>query len=98
MALLPMATFLRPLSYRYQWLYDAISRTAALAVGGERRFRHLALEGIVITSEMEVFGFVLRQRTNYSIPGELFQPCYRFRCVASLAQTSRTKRTQSQFC
>jgi len=49
-----MATFLRPLSYRYQWLYDAISRTAALAVGGERRFRHLALEGIVITSEMEV--------------------------------------------
>lgn len=41
-----MATFLRPLSYQYQWLYDGISRTAALAVGGEKRFRHLALAGL----------------------------------------------------
>jgi ubiquinone/menaquinone biosynthesis C-methylase UbiE len=49
-----MATFLRPLSYRYQWLYDAISRMAALTVGGERRFRHLALEGITITPDMQV--------------------------------------------
>jgi demethylmenaquinone methyltransferase/2-methoxy-6-polyprenyl-1,4-benzoquinol methylase len=49
-----MATFLRPLSYRYQWLYDGISRTAALTVGGERRFRHLALKGINITSETEI--------------------------------------------
>ncbi len=49
-----MATFLRPLSYRYQWLYDAISRTAALAVGGERQFRHLALEGIPLTPDMNV--------------------------------------------
>lgn len=49
-----MATFLRPLSYRYQWLYDAISRTAAIAVGGEKRFRHLALAGISITTTMQV--------------------------------------------
>ncbi len=49
-----MATFLRPLSYRYQWLYDAISRTAALTVGGERRFRHLALAGLSITPDMQV--------------------------------------------
>ncbi len=49
-----MATFLRPLSYRYQWLYDAISRTAALAVGGEERFRHLALEGISIPAQAQV--------------------------------------------
>ena len=49
-----MATFLRPLSYRYQWFYDTISRVAALTVGGERRFRHLALGGITITPETEV--------------------------------------------
>ncbi|MFG3816473.1 class I SAM-dependent methyltransferase [Limnothrix redekei] len=39
-----MATILRDLSYRYQWLYDNISRVAALAVGGEGRFRQLALQ------------------------------------------------------
>ena len=49
-----MATFLRPLSYRYRWLYDTISRTAALTVGGEKRFRHLALDGITISREMQV--------------------------------------------
>lgn len=41
-----MATFLRTLSYRYQWIYDTISRLAALTVGGETRFRNLALQGI----------------------------------------------------
>lgn len=41
-----MATFLRTLSYRYQWIYDTISRLAALTVGGETRFRNLALKGI----------------------------------------------------
>ncbi|AKV71202.1 SAM-dependent methyltransferase [Microcystis panniformis FACHB-1757] len=41
-----LATILRPLSYQYQWLYDGISRLAALAVGGETRFRQLALEGL----------------------------------------------------
>lgn len=49
-----MATFLRPLSYRYQWLYDSIARTAALAVGGERRFRQLALQGLTLTAESQV--------------------------------------------
>lgn len=49
-----MATFLRPLSYQYQWLYDTISRAAALAVGGEKRFRHLALEGVNLTPEAKV--------------------------------------------
>lgn len=49
-----MATFLRPLSYQYQWLYDAISRTAALTVGGEKRFRHLALKGLDLKPEMQV--------------------------------------------
>ncbi|NEO86651.1 MAG: class I SAM-dependent methyltransferase [Spirulina sp. SIO3F2] len=49
-----MATFLRPLSYRYQWFYDGISAIAALAVGGESRFRQLALQGITIAPETSV--------------------------------------------
>ena len=49
-----VATFLRPLSYRYQWLYDAITRLSALSVGGETRFRQLALEGLTIEPTMQV--------------------------------------------
>lgn len=49
-----MATILRDLSYRYQWLYDNISRVAALAVGGEQRFRELPLGGIDWQPEMRV--------------------------------------------
>src|SRR6476646_5764014 len=49
-----MATILRDLSYRYQWLYDSISRVAALAVGGEARFRQLALQGLTIKPETKV--------------------------------------------
>lgn len=49
-----MATVLRSLSYRYQWLYDGISRAAALTVGGERRFRHLALDGLTIHRETDI--------------------------------------------
>jgi ubiquinone/menaquinone biosynthesis C-methylase UbiE len=49
-----MATFLRPLSYRHQWLYDGISRTAALAVGGEKRFRTLAWQDLTITADTPV--------------------------------------------
>lgn len=49
-----MATILRDWSYRYQWLYDGISRLAALSVGGEARFRQLALQGLTIHSENQV--------------------------------------------
>ncbi|MBE9130141.1 class I SAM-dependent methyltransferase, partial [Coleofasciculus sp. LEGE 07081] len=49
-----MATVLRPLSYKYQWLYDGISQLAALAVGGEKRFHHLPLQGLTIHSESKV--------------------------------------------
>ncbi|MBD2615407.1 MAG: class I SAM-dependent methyltransferase [Nostoc sp. GBBB01] len=49
-----MATILRDLSYRYQWLYDSISRLAALSVGGEGRFRQLALQGLTIDSGTQV--------------------------------------------
>ncbi|MBW4574877.1 MAG: class I SAM-dependent methyltransferase [Aphanothece sp. CMT-3BRIN-NPC111] len=49
-----MATILRTWSYRYQWLYDAISSIASLSVGGEALFRHLALQGLTINSETKV--------------------------------------------
>lgn len=49
-----MATILRDWSYRYQWLYDAISRLAAISVGGEERFRQLALQGLTINSDTKV--------------------------------------------
>lgn len=49
-----MATILRQLSYRYQWLYDGISRIAALTVGGEARFRQLVLQGLTIARETKI--------------------------------------------
>ncbi|AFZ60045.1 class I SAM-dependent methyltransferase [Anabaena cylindrica FACHB-243] len=49
-----MATILRDWSYRYQWLYDGISRLAALSVGGEGRFRQLALQGLTLNSDTQV--------------------------------------------
>lgn len=49
-----MATIFRTWSYQYQWLYDGISRLAALAVGGEAKFRNLALQGLTIHSETKV--------------------------------------------
>jgi len=49
-----MATIFRDLSYRYQWLYDSISRVAALTVGGEARFRELALQGLAIAENTSI--------------------------------------------
>lgn len=49
-----MATILRDLSYRYQWFYDAIAQLAALSVGGERRFRQLALQNLELTPETRI--------------------------------------------
>lgn len=49
-----MATILRSLSYEYQWLYDAISRTLALSVGGEARFRQLALRDLPLSRDSTV--------------------------------------------
>ncbi|QKD82491.1 class I SAM-dependent methyltransferase [Thermoleptolyngbya sichuanensis A183] len=49
-----MATILRDLSYRHQWLYDSISRLAAVAVGGEGRFRQLALAGLTFDKSTQV--------------------------------------------
>ncbi len=49
-----MATFLRPLSYQYQWLYDTIARLVSIPVGGEKRFRELALQNLVITPDTKI--------------------------------------------
>jgi ubiquinone/menaquinone biosynthesis C-methylase UbiE len=49
-----LATILRDLSYRYQWLYDSISRLAALTVGGEQRFRQLALADLTFAPDASV--------------------------------------------
>jgi ubiquinone/menaquinone biosynthesis C-methylase UbiE len=49
-----MGTILRTWSYRYQWLYDGISRVAGLAVGGEYRFRRLALGGLKIDPHAKI--------------------------------------------
>ncbi|MGF1479749.1 MAG: class I SAM-dependent methyltransferase [Cyanophyceae cyanobacterium] len=49
-----MATILRTWSYQYQWLYNGISRLAALSVGGENRFRHLALQGLPLDRDTAV--------------------------------------------
>lgn len=49
-----MATFLRPLSYKYQWLYDTISRLAAIPVGGEEKFRQLALSNLAISKDSKI--------------------------------------------
>jgi ubiquinone/menaquinone biosynthesis C-methylase UbiE len=49
-----MAAFLRPLSYKYQWFYDSISRLAALGVGGEKRFCRLALPGLSIAPDTKI--------------------------------------------
>lgn len=49
-----MATFLRPLSYRYQWLYDTISSVATLTIGAIGRFHQLPLEGLTLTPQTQI--------------------------------------------
>lgn len=49
-----MATFLRPLSYKYQWLYDTIAKLAAIPVGGEKKFRQLALKNLDIHPDSKI--------------------------------------------
>ncbi len=49
-----MSSIFRTWSYQYQWLYDGISRIAALSVGGETRLRQLPYRGLTISSESQV--------------------------------------------
>ncbi|MDJ0557310.1 MAG: class I SAM-dependent methyltransferase [Microcoleaceae cyanobacterium MO_207.B10] len=64
-----MATILRDWSYRYQWLYDGISRLAALSVGGESRFRQLALQGLTIDPDSKILDLCCGsgQATNFLV-------------------------------
>ncbi len=64
-----MATILRDWSYRYQWLYDGISRLAALTVGGETRFRQLALQGLSINPNTQILDVCCGsgQATNFLV-------------------------------
>ena len=64
-----MATILRDLSYKYQWLYDGISKLAALSVGGDSRFRQLALEGLAISRESKILDLCCgsAQATQYLV-------------------------------
>lgn len=64
-----MATILRDWSYRYQWLYDAIARVASVSVGGESRFRQLALQGIAIAPDAKILDLCCgsAQATQYLV-------------------------------
>lgn len=49
-----MATIFRTLSYKYQWLYNTVSRLAALGVGGEKRFRSLAWQNLTLQAGTKI--------------------------------------------
>ncbi|MFM2064978.1 MAG: hypothetical protein RLZZ507_4649 [Cyanobacteriota bacterium] len=68
-----MATIFRDLSYRYQWLYDAISRLAALSVGGEGRFRQLALQDLTLHSDSQILDLCCGSGQATAFLGKLSQ-------------------------
>ena len=39
-----MSSFLRPLAYRYRWIYDAVTAVSSLSVGGVESLRSLGLD------------------------------------------------------
>ena len=41
-----MTSFLRPLAYRYRWIYDAVTAMSSLSVGGVERLRGLGVEAL----------------------------------------------------
>ena len=41
-----MSSFLRPLAYRYRWIYDTVTAVSSLSVGGVDRLRSLGLEAL----------------------------------------------------
>ena len=41
-----MTSFLRPLAYRYRWIYDTATAVSSLSVGGVERLRSLGLETV----------------------------------------------------
>jgi ubiquinone/menaquinone biosynthesis C-methylase UbiE len=45
---------LRSFAYKYQWFYDLVSGFATLSVGGEKKFRFLALEDLKIEENTKI--------------------------------------------
>lgn len=41
-----MTSFLRPLAYRYRWIYDCVTAVSSLSVGGVERLRALGLDAL----------------------------------------------------
>ena len=41
-----MTSFLRPLAYRYRWIYDTVTAVSALSVGGVAKLRSLGLDAL----------------------------------------------------
>ena len=41
-----MTSYLRPLAYRYRWIYDTVTAVSSLSVGGVERLRGLGLEAV----------------------------------------------------
>jgi len=41
-----MTSFLRPLAYRYRWIYDAVTAISSLSVGGVDRLRRLGVDAL----------------------------------------------------
>ena len=41
-----MTSFLRPLAYRYRWIYDTVTAVSSLSVGGVESLRALGLEAL----------------------------------------------------
>ena len=41
-----MTSFLRPLAYRYRWIYDTVTAVSFLSVGGVERLRTLGLDAL----------------------------------------------------
>ena len=41
-----MTSFLRPLAYRYRWIYDSVTAVSSLSIGGVNRLRALGLDAV----------------------------------------------------
>jgi demethylmenaquinone methyltransferase/2-methoxy-6-polyprenyl-1,4-benzoquinol methylase len=41
-----MTSFLRPLAYRYRWIYDTVTAVSSLSVGGVDKLRRLGLDAL----------------------------------------------------
>lgn len=41
-----MTSFLRPLAYRYRWIYDTVTAVSSLSVGGVERLRGLGVDAL----------------------------------------------------